>query len=387
MKIGILTLPLEVNYGGILQAFALQTVLRGMGHEVYTIDRHTKRQYQSFLYHVLGFCRRVMDNFFRHKRESLCWNPFMSDSVYLKISANTRDFVKRNMTMTRECFTEDLADIDREYRFDAYVVGSDQVWLPSYYPSSFLDFVERPGVLKVIYAASCGKRSFVDNPFYNPSKTKKLISEFSGVSVREVSLRTLCSNSLGVESEFVLDPTLLLSPENYLSACGNVEKKSPTVFSYILDMTGGKKAIVDKVSQSLGIPSVFMNAPKPYVKRKDTDVEDCVFPPVEKWITELYQSQFVVTDSFHGTVFAILFNKPFITIANPGRGIKRFESILGMLGLKNRMVGYYDESVVIRLASEKISFEKVNFELEEQRRLSIQFLETSLMSDSKKEII
>ncbi len=196
MKIGILTLPQETNYGGILQAFALQRVLRNMGHDVLTIDRHNRREYPSFGCHIAGYMKRLAQHYLQGKKNvSVKWNPFLSSDEYDRISKDTQKFIDRNIRLTRRVFSDQLAEIDKEYRFDAYVVGSDQVWLDNYCPESFLSFVSRANVTKLVYAASCGKKSFFDNPA-KLKVCRELVKDFKSVSVREEHLVALCNVSL-----------------------------------------------------------------------------------------------------------------------------------------------------------------------------------------------
>lgn len=380
MKIGILTLALETNYGGILQAFALQKVLRDMGHEVYTIDRHNRRAYKSLKANFLGYAKRNIQRYLMHKNVPVCWNPFITDEVYRIITSNTRDFVARNMNMTRECWSDELAEIDREYQFDAYVVGSDQVWLPTYYPTSFLSFVKRPNVIKVIYAASCGRKSFLDAEGAKEN-VAKYAEGFSGISVREDALIHQTAKYLGVTLVHVLDPTMLLTPIDYLNASLDNVGTAPIVFSYILDMNEEKSELAKAISKKLSLPLVEGNTICTYVKSKNTDVAKCVFPPVDNWIRNLQRAEFVVTDSFHGTVFAILFNKQFVTIGNEKRGIGRFKSLLRQFDLEDRMVVNNAGKSVNNMTEKFINYSVVNSKLHKLKQRSLAFLNQSLEND------
>lgn len=377
MKIGILTLALETNYGGILQAFALQKVLQDMGHEAYTIDRHNRRAYKSLKANILGFTKRNIQRYLKHQNVPVCWNPFISDDDYKIISSNTRDFVARNMNMTRECWSDELAEIDSEYKFDAYVVGSDQVWLPAYYPTSFLSFVKRPNVIKVIYAASCGRKSFLDVEGAKEN-VAAYAKEFSGISVREDTLVHHTAKYLGVTPAHVLDPTLLLSPDDYLKASIDNVGTEPVVFSYILDMNNEKSELARAISKNLSLPLVEGNTTCPYVKSKKTDVAKCIFPPVDNWIRNLQRAEFVVTDSFHGTVFAILFNKQFVTIGNENRGIDRFRSLLQRFGLKDRLITDIGTIDVETITNAVVDYQSVLSNLEKERKSSLSFLQKAL---------
>lgn len=370
MKIGILTLPQETNYGGILQAFALQRTLRNMGHDAITIDRHNRRQYPSLKIHVVGYCKRLFLHYLKGKANvSTKWNPFITEEEYKASSMETQKFIERNIQLTRRVYSDELAEIDKEYLFDAYIVGSDQVWLDKYCPSSFLDFVKRHNVKKISYAASCGKNSF----FNNTTKVKvcrELVKSFNGLSVREESLLQPCREKLGVEAQWVLDPTMLLTPADYLAATECRVDHSPILFSYILDCSAEKNVAVEAVASSMRLPVVNGN--------RVSGGTDKVFPSVDDWIQNFYRANFVITDSFHGTVFAILFNKPFITIGNAHRGIARFQSILSLFHLEDRIVLNVDASEILKIADRTIDFETVNQILEQEREESLVFIEKSL---------
>ncbi|MDO4462519.1 MAG: polysaccharide pyruvyl transferase family protein [Bacteroidia bacterium] len=377
MKIGILTLAQETNYGGILQAFAMQKVLKSLGHTPYTVDRHRRRCYANFRANLIGFLHRVKLRYVNHKNVSVSWIPFMPDEVYRIISAKTRDFVRRNMSMTRECYFDELEAIDKEYMFDAYVVGSDQVWLPNYYRSSFLAHVDRPDVTKVTYAASCSKRSFLDVKGAKEG-VKALAATFSGISVREDTLIQRMEKYLGRTPIHVLDPTMLLCPQDYLDVTENNVEAEPVVFCYILDESKKKDSVVSAVSSFVNLPSVSMRPPQTYIKGKIKDVNACVYPAIDDWIHNINRAKFVITDSFHGTVFAILFNKPFIAIANRERGLDRFLSLLRMFHLENRLLLDINKEDVQTILNSDIDYNVVNSILAERRTQSIEFLSSSL---------
>lgn len=367
MKIGILTLPLETNYGGNLQAFALQKVLRKMGHDVYTIDRHNRKEYPSFFIHVLGFIKRLFLYYVRKKRISIKWNPFLSDSEYSNLSALTQTFINNNINLTRKIYSNQLSEIEDEYRFDAYIVGSDQVWLDKYCPNSFLDFVKRKEVKKIVYAASSGNKSFFDNQ-NTINKCKVLAKEFDGISVREDTLIDLCYNKLGIQVTSVIDPTMLLRPNEYLLITENQVGNSPIIFSYILDPSIFKTQIIRTIKNKFNYPHIEGNLDK-NVQTQYASIDD--------WIYNIKRAKFIITDSFHGTVFAILFNVPFITIGNKSRGMNRFSSLLKMFKLEYRLL--IDDSFNLDfILNTEINFNEVNNILEDKRKLSLHFLEKVL---------
>ena len=375
MKIGILTLPQETNYGGILQAFALQRMLRKMGYDPITIDRHNRKEYPSFIIHVAGYCKRLFQHFFqRRKNVSTKWNPFITIDDYKLSTIETQKFIDRNICMTRCVFSDELAEIEKEYQFDAYVVGSDQVWLDYYCPSSFLDFVSRPNVKKVAYAASCGKKSFFNNTS-KVIKCRELAKTFDGISVREEQLVCKCKEFLGIDAEWVLDPTMLLDPNEYLEVTISNVGNEPVLFSYILDTSADKDNLIDSISNSLRLQIVNGN-------RIEEIGNNCIaFPSVDDWVRNISRAGFVVTDSFHGTVFSILFNKPFISVVNKDRGADRFISLLKRFGLETRLITDLKEDQSSFILKESIDYSLVNKIIKEEREKSLSFLKTCLQKD------
>jgi len=112
--------------------------------------------------------------------------------------------------------------------------------------------------------------------------------------------------------------------------------------------------------------------PKKFYDKERKGINDCVFPPVEEWIRGFIDAEFVVTDSFHGTVFSILFNKPFVSIGNKGRGLSRFTSLLKMFKLENRLIFNSEYCNLDNLNS--IDWERTNSILRDKREKSLRFL-------------
>ena len=374
MKIGILTHPIEFNYGGILQNFALQTILRDLGHDPVTIDWHFRKDLSMNYRTIKWYVKRLYKHYILKENVSEFFNPSMTDEDYAIVSRNVSEFVERHIAMTRRVFQDEFEQIDMEYLFDAYVVGSDQVWNANCCPNSFLSFVHRKGVKKVIYSASCSSDVFAN--YQELADTcRALAADFSGISVREKSLLRVCRDSLGKEAEFALDPTLLLKPSDYLDVSDR-KKRDPHVFSYILDRSPEKIEIASKLSDRLQLPIIEGNPTSQYIRTRNLDIDKCVYQSVESWLGEIATADFVVTDSFHGTCFSIIFNKPFITIGNRKRGIDRFNSILSLLGLESRMIS--DSSELESVINDKIDFEAVEDIVNKNRNSSLAFLKRCL---------
>ena len=374
MKIGILTHALKTNYGGLLQNFALQRVLKNMGYEPITMD-----YFDSTPFHVkiISYFLRMIR---RLKGEKIPLRGWMTDSEYLTISKNTQSFINSYISRTNRVHINDLSALSR-CGFDAIIVGSDQVWrgCGRKVEKFFLSDFQSIDIPKIAYAASFGVGEWT----YSEKQTeicKSLIQKFTAVSVREKDGVFLCEKYLKVPAEFVLDPTLLLDREAYRKLVENkngiVGEHSNRLMTYILDKSDEKRRIVSFIEDSKGLKSHEVIAEKIYGHEIIQNIEQCVFPSVEDWLEGFITADYVVTDSFHGTVFAIIFNKPFVSISNSVRGKSRFESLLNYFGLENRLISEISE--VEKVLNTDIDWERVNTILKQGRANSIKFLENSL---------
>lgn len=359
MKIGILTHPLRLNCGGIMQNYALSTVLRRMGHEVLTIDRHLDK---NGLYVMASWFSRLFRRYIMRKNVSTKFNMMHTRKSYLK-SALYEDFINANIPRTSYVSCDEKLNVVNDWGFDAIVVGSDQVWLRMYIPGTFLSFLKNDDVLKVAYAASFGK----DKLDYTEDELKEcsaLAKKFNAISVREKSAVTICKEKLGVESVHVLDPTLLLTKEDYNQLCNKIPvTQEPILFVYILDITPWKQELISKIAEEKQLKVVD------FMRSEDKSIE--------KWLSLFRDSSFVLTDSFHGTAFSIIYNKQFLTIDNSTRGNTRFTSLFDDLDLNSRLI--HDNSNIDKCAyGEEIQYDVVNETLKKRINESKEFLNQSL---------
>ena len=338
MKIGILTLPLHTNYGGILQAYALQTILERMGHHVVVFNH--KRKYRLPLWRLpLSYVKRFIGKYILSKKNVRIFAEQHQNKEYIIISQHIQRFID---TYIHSFYVESFKNL-KSADFDAIVVGSDQVWRPKYFTSLFksdisnayLSFAAHWQVKRLSYAASFG----VDTWEYNKEQTEKckyLINKFNAISVREDSAQILCAENYDVTVEHVLDPTMLLTKEDYESLLNKECEKEleGEIMTYILDDNTDKDSFVKKVETITGYKSFCAKA-----KSDNRDsINDLIQPPIEHWIQGFRDAKIIITDSFHACVFSILFRKPFFVIMNDGRGKSRFQSLLRMFGLEDRIV-------------------------------------------------
>lgn len=370
MRIGILTLPLHTNYGGILQAYALQTVLERMGHDVVVFDR--PYQYKiSFLKKIIAYPKRFICKYVFRKKGAIIRFEEYATHVNCVKRKNTQSFINKYVHRLE---LTDFRKLNRK-DFDAIVVGSDQIWRPKYYPTienAFLSFAKNWNIKRIAYAPSFG----VDNWEYNDEQTKNckaLVKKFDAVSVREQSGVELCERYFDVDAEWVLDPTMLLNSENYIRLFkdNNTPQSDGTLLDYILDRDENKVAIINEIATQTGTKSFRLNS---RVEDYSAPLEERVQPAVETWLRGFYDAKFIVTDSFHACVFSILFKKPFVVMANRERGLSRIESLLGYFGLANRFVNNASEIADLPEIDYKAVYEK----LEAMRTKSMDFLKNAL---------
>ena len=375
MKIGILTLPLHTNYGGILQAYALQTVLERMGHEVFVFDR-PYLIIRSKLKNSLIFTKHIIKKILGMK------TSFVNPEKY-----NERENAKRRYTNVfiqkyiKRRLIKNYCQI-KPHDYDAIVVGSDQIWRRRFMPYqdvkiAFLNFTKGYDIKRIAYAASFGI-DYWDFTEKDTNIIKDSILQFDAVSTREDSGVSLCKQYLGYNNAIqVLDPTLPLERKDYESLIGNNDntyKPKGHLMLYILNYTDEKKQYISQVSNRLNLKPFETNSK---YEVKGASLEEIVQPPVEQWLRSFRDSSFVITDSFHACVFSILFHKPFIVIGNKSRGLARFDSLLSLFELEDRLlIDTYDVS----LCNKDINWEKVDPKLDKLRADSKSFLEKSLKS-------
>lgn len=310
MRIGIITQPLTSNYGGLIQNWALQQALKKIGHDPITID---------VLPRSMTFIDWIIQNLItvKHIFNVKIKRPYYN--LYKHRPAIFEAFVKNNIVKTRTIRTYS-ANLIKEYDIKGLVVGSDQVWRPKYnigcIEDMFLRFIKNFHCVKSSYAASFGTDDWEFNKFQT-AKCTELIKDFKAVSVREESGISLCKRYLGVNAVQVLDPTLLLEKKDYLNLIKHIERICNEKFlaAYVLDMTPDIESKIVAKASVLGLQPIIITA--------DYGAE----LSVEQWISIFRDAEYIFTDSFHGSVFSLIFEKEFEFLINESRGSTRFSII------------------------------------------------------------
>ena len=367
MKIAILTQPLDTNYGGILQCYALQTVLERMGHEVQVLTK-VRYGYSYYIIYPLAVCKRMV------KRYILGKDVAIRKAPHELRRKNTERFIRQYIHQYKcRKFSEKIA-----YKFDAVIVGSDQVWRPAYskpIEEAFLSFLGDTKIKRIAYAASFGLDNCDEYTVKQLKNCSVLLQKFNTVSVREFSGIELCKKFFRTIAVQVLDPTLLLSVDDYMALIDRVDTNTlhGNMLVYILDKTDEKVALVDKIAKDKGLIPLWIDSPNEVDENRPLNNQIKI--SVEQWIRYFETSEFVLTDSFHGSVFSIIFKKQFIVIGNKERGLSRFNSLLELLSLKDRLLiscSEYSDSCSL------IDYNVVYNKLSLLQKKSLSFLYTSL---------
>lgn len=359
MKIGILTFQTTNNYGAILQSYALQKVLKDHGHQPEIIDYRC--EYIAKPYRLENLKKKGLAGYLFSLIGYLC---------YLPRTKRSNQF-RKHMQYSKSYFAKTIQEADGEY--DMYIVGSDQVWnhkLTNADMHYLLDFV-KDDKRKFSYAASIGVSEI------NGTLAKcyqGLLKKFHMMSVREKQGAEIVYNLTGREAQVVLDPSLLLPEKEWIKVAKMPQIKGDYILVYQLGISKKLVSFVEKLSKQTGLRVIYI--PFPLGGAIKCTCQWYIGPA--EWLGLFYKASYIVTDSFHGTAFSILFNKQFYTEASgqhKGVGSRLFH-LLSMFQLTDRLL---DSDTVFDVKNQ-VDFDFANKILEEERKKSVGFLEAALQS-------
>ena len=252
-----------------------------------------------------------------------------------------------------------------EKDYDILLVNSDQTWRrwgKDFYDIAFLRFSQNWNINKFVYGASLGFNSWKFSK-QDENIAKNSLKKFTGISVREKLSTRLIENHLGIKSIFVLDPTLLIDKRYYLKIIKNYKSDINIKEKYIFTYNVKKSIIIDNFTNEV---SRILNYKIVNVKKSDNEY-------AEKFLYGIYNCKAVITNSYHGTLFSIIFNKPFITFEK--NNDERFNSLKDLLGINERIFKYKDKPNANLLKKELI-INKVK--LKQLKNISLNYLKKNL---------
>lgn len=374
MSIAILTVPLNYNYGGYLQVYALATAVHTLsGGEVVVLNRRpavlplSKRltyTAKTMVKRLLGRTRQPLTagelSRLKHeqfKRFTDAYLPCLSEPIHSSAQ---------------------LTEALRLHNVTHVIIGSDQVWRPIYVPDIedyFGRFAGRAGVPCLTYAASTGTNS----PEYTPELAVACRAHYDrlkGISVRENDTATTME-ALGFDTSRmtrVLDPTLLHDAAHYRSVMEHPERDNvygDAAFCYALDLRGQIPAMIEYLRSHApaGVETL-------HLLRQSRRSQVPLYPTVQTWLRRFNDASFVLTDSYHGMVFSIIMHRPFAVVNNAERGSSRFTTLLQDLALEDRIVTTTED--LRRIHRQEIDWSEVDRKLSVMRTASLRFLRENL---------
>lgn len=261
------------------------------------------------------------------------------------------------------------------------IAGSDQIWrkaytqedLPVYFLDQASNHIRRSSIA---YAASFGTDEW-EGGAEESCRCGELLRQFKAVSVRETSGVSICKDVFGVNAVQMPDPTLLVTLEDYERVIHSEKTripKSPFLASYVLDESDQTLHLLDEVERNTGLYRQRL-LPKTTARKR----WDRIYCTVSQWLRYLRDCEAVVTDSFHGCVFSIIYNKPFVCLGNGERGSARFDALFEVFGLADRLVSSRDLEEVLRVLHRPINWQRVNAIHETERKRGLEFLRRNLV--------
>lgn len=364
MRAGVITFHSAHNYGATLQTWALQKTLAKLGAEPCVINYHPK--VIDVLYEVpkldtgAKWWQYLTRRGVRRRRRQL-------KIRYARYSAFLQDNIKRKGDYRTFRELE-----ENPPGLDCYIAGSDQIWNPDhtdgYDPAYFLGFAEKAS-RKIAYAVSIGRERF-------PAQYREVFGEairsFDAVSVREPSAAAAVSEAFGAEVPVVLDPTLLLTREEYEELFVPTKRREKYILVYMMENNRRLVQLANRISVVTGLPVIQRKPGKIF----HNELEPFFTEHPGEFLGELAGAEYILTNSFHGTVFSLIYDKPFLSLLHSQTG-SRISDLLDQLGLAGHLLHDTKEFRDMGQFFLKDAG-RVKRRIEELRADSLRFLENAL---------
>ena len=349
-SVSLLTRHYSLSPGAVMQTYALCKMLESLGVDVNIINLKNPEE--------------------KNRRRSLrFW--LSSGIVKLRFDAFRKKYFPK---MTKEMF---VINPNLLPKTDAYISGSDQIWNPNIVgnnlPAYMLSFVP-DSFQKFSYASSFGVNSWdFDNKI--SEQVKSYLSKYNKLSVREDTGVTICKDKFNIDAVQVLDPTLLLADYSELLPRKIEIKNQLVIFKLVQDEEFYKVQAYLKSKTGLRTVLLYTNRP-----RFEFD-QSVMFCSPQLWLSKLASARLVLTDSFHGLAFSIIFRKNFIVLGGPEGKTTRLKSLLSILNLEDRFINTLEElKNKPSLYSDQIDYDIVYEKLKKERDYSLEYLKSIVRS-------
>lgn len=380
-KIGLSVCYDTKNFGSQLQVLATDYKVKELGYET-EIIRYKKKLSPVFLLQSLP---RFFNPFFikgkltgRKKRREIAKHPEIAKEVK-KRNQYFDNFVKTHFTnLSKPYVGWEALKRDSAGAYDAFLCGSDQLWLPSNLGSHFYTLEFAPDdKAKIAYATSFGVSRI---PWFQKRRTAKYLNRFAALSTRELAGGRIIEDLTGKKPEVVCDPTLLLTREEWADVIPENRKvKEPYVFCYFLGTNIEHREAAKTFAEKTGLKIVtcpfldhFVEADMSFGDERLYEVDAADF------VNLIRNAEYILTDSFHGSVFSILHHKKFVTFNRFGNGANsrnsRIDSLCKLLGLESRRFA----GDIYANAVNEIDYSQVDVKLTKLRTKSENYLRDAL---------
>ena len=372
-KIGIITYHSANNYGAMLQVYALQEVVKKYEKDVYIIDYRNEKvenNYKIFKFHGKNPIRLV---------KQLVKNLKNLPQNYRR-NQKFINFKNTYMSLSKDQYKSQVALKNNPPDYDVYITGSDQVWsthitgeLEDAYALNF----GKDTVKRISYAASIGKSKIEEK---DKEQYQKKLAKMDCISVREDMAKEELQKLISKDIEVVLDPTLLMNTKEWDKIANQSQEKIRGEYILVYELLKDDRIqkIVEMLKRKTNLKIVSLKSLS--IKKEDIDKDEYVTGPIE-FVSLIKNAKYVVTNSFHGTVFSILYEKEFFVVP-PQKTGARMVHLLEKLELKEKMLTE-DEIEQVNLA-QKTDYKKVKGILEKERQQSIKFLVESIKNKCSK---
>lgn len=372
MKAGIVTFNSAHNYGAVLQAYAMQEYLKGLGLEVDVINFRPKEIDNVYkLYIVKRKGNKIIRGLKKLKKII-----FINVSQRWKIdkSKNFEYFINNVLNTTKPYTT--IQELQKDFlHYDILIAGSDQIWntelTKGFKPVYFLEFGNKDA-RRISYAASLGGKSLPEKyvVFY-----KRYLENFDFISVREETMKEILKPVTDKPITCVVDPTMLLDKEAYDKVKIDTKFKGQDyIYVHFIGKDDKTYEMADKMSKILKLPIVH-NRNKGFF---ENELSGQFNERPEQYISVIENAKYVITNSFHATVFSIIYEKDFITIPH-AKSPERMQNLLSKLGLTNHLIE--DVRIMPELDTLKIDYKEVKKKLQDARKESIEFLNNAIYGE------
>jgi len=351
MKIALLTIWHEKNYGAELQAYATIKILQNLGYDVNMINIRLSDMYP------VNFKNLIVRTIEQLSPNNKKFEKFWRENIPVTIRYRSVKEIQDNPPQA-----------------DIYIVGSDQVWNPiitnKFSKLFFLNFGSEK-TKRISIASSFGQE---DWPYIELiPEIKKLLSRFQHVSCREDSGLNILSKTFGIQSAQILDPTLLIDSYTPLFDNSPIKKENKLVYYPLSDHDNELHDLAIKVALEKGLTPFNINRYKKILNKIVWNR-----PSVSQWLTQIAGADFVITRSFHGIAFSIIFNKQFAVLKGHNNRTTRLTSLLKLLNLEQRIFENAIDAQYSILQLDPIDYNIVNMRLNELRKQSIKTIKSMI---------